>query len=365
MRNRRTLTLLAALMALLTLAAPAWGAPATTLVMGDGVSNGGTGGTGGTGGGTDGGSGGGGSGGGVAGTSTPRVMLTEFTAQPGEVTAGDAVEVTFTLQNMSRTTRVNNLKVTLTAADAGAFLPMNGSSSMYISTIKAEGSVTRTMSFRTLPTLEARPYGLTLQVDYEDAQANSFSSQEQVSIPIRQTQRADTSTFQVMPESIMVGQQASVTFSINNLGKTKLYNARVKVAEGQGVAAAESFVGNIDAGASGAVDMTLQAAQESTSPIRVEVTYEDANGKVTNMERELTLFITPQVNPEPFPPVEPEVPADSGLPMALLWGLAAVAVLIVLTVVIVRVRRRRRRSQQQDSDMALLDGDPLVPTDQG
>lgn len=363
MRTRRLATVLAALLTLLITAAPAWEAHAATLVAGDPTGTG-TGSTGGSGGGTDGGTGGG-SGGGIAGTSTPRVMLTEFVPQPGEVTAGDSVEVTFTLQNMSRTTRVSNLKVTLTSADAGAFLPMNGSSSMYISTIKAEGSVTRTMSFRTLPTLEARPYGLTLQVDYEDAQANSYTSQEQVSIPIRQIQRADTSSFQVMPESVMVGQQASVTFSINNLGKTKLYNARVKVADGQGVAPAESFVGNVDGGASGAVDMTLQAAKESTSPIRVEVTYEDANGTVTSMERELTLFITPQVNPEPFPPVEPEVPAAGGFPMALVWGLVALAVLILLTVVIVRVRRKRRHSQVQDSDMALLDGDPLVPTDQG
>lgn len=360
MKTRGLLSVLAALLTTFTLLTPAWAAPApATLMQGDGP-----GGDGGTGGGTGGGGTGGGPGGGISGTSTPRVMLTSFVAEPAEVTAGDAVEVKFTLQNMSRTTRVNNLKVTLTAADAGAFLPINGSSSMYISTIKAEGSITRSMSFRTLPTLEARPYALTLQVDYEDSQANAFTSQEQVSIPIRQTQRADVSTFQVMPESIMVGQQASVTFSINNLGKTKLYNARVKVAEGQGVAAAESFIGTIDAGASGAVDMTLQADREAAAPIKLAVTYEDANGTVTTMDRELTLFVTPQVNPEPFPPMEPEVPADGGVPMALILALVGLALLVLAIVVIVTVRRRRRRSQQQDSDIALLDGDPLVPADQ-
>src|SRR5690554_5436915 len=88
------------------------------------------------------------------GVSVPRIMLTEFVTEPGQVVAGEAVGVSFTLQNMSRSTRVNNLKVTLTADEAGAFLPVNGSSSTYISTIRAEHSVSRTMALRTLPSLE-------------------------------------------------------------------------------------------------------------------------------------------------------------------------------------------------------------------
>src|SRR5699024_7646124 len=142
------------------------------------------------------------------GVSVPRIMLTEFVTEPGQVVAGEAVGVSFTLQNMSRSTRVNNLKVTLTADEAGAFLPVNGSSSTYISTIRAEHSVSRTMALRTLPSLEERPYSLTLKVEYEDALANPYESSEQVAIPVTQTVRADTSSPQVMPQQIMAGQQA-------------------------------------------------------------------------------------------------------------------------------------------------------------
>lgn len=323
--------------------------------------------------GSDGSGGGGGDGGGAelppAGISVPRVMLTEFISEPGEVVAGDAITVSFTLQNMSRSTRVNNLKVTLTSDDAGAFLPVNGSSSTYISTIRAEHSVSRTMTLRTLPSLEEKPYGLTLQIEYEDALANPYQSTEQVAIPVGQTVRADTSTPQVMPEQVMVGQQASVTFSINNLGRNKLFNARVTIPEGQAVAPQEVFVGTIEPGASGTVDLTVQAVAESFDPIAVQVSYEDAGGVESTLDRTLELAVAPEMVPEDEEfgeewPVEEDPGMAGGLSGTALMVIAgAILLALVLVLLLVGRARRRRRSREQDSDMALLDGDPLVPAD--
>lgn len=301
------------------------------------------------------------------GISIPRVMLTEFITEPGSVVAGDAVNVSFTLQNMSRTTRVNNLKVTLSADDAGAFLPVNGSASTFISTIRAEASVSRSMALRTLPTLEERPYSLTLKIEYEDALANPYESSEQVAIPVTQVVRADTSSPQVMPPQIMAGQQTTVTFSVNNLGKNKLFNAKASIPEGQPVAAQEVFVGNIEPGASGDVEMTLQAVSESSEPVALLITYEDAEGTVTTLEQTIGLVVMPEMMPEEEWPVEewPEEefvePGMSGTMMLVIAG-AIIALLAVIIALATRARRRRR-ARDKDSDMALLDGDPLVPTD--
>lgn len=307
---------------------------------------------------------------GPAGVSMPRVMLTEFVSAPNEVTAGEAVTVSFTLQNMSRTTRVNNLRVTLASDDAGAFLPVTGSASTYVSTIRAEGSVSREMTLRTMPGLEEKPYALTLRIEYEDAQANAFESTEQVAIVVRQTVRADTSTPQVMPEEVMAGQQASVTFSINNLGRNKLFNARVTVPEGQGLAPQEVFVGTVEPGASGAVDMTVQSLEETSGPVVVQVSYEDANGVVTTLDKELALAVQPEMLPEEEFPMEEEYPLEEeagmlgGLPAGVVAvGAGVVVLLLALVLLLVGRSRQRRRAREKDSDMALLDGDPLVPTD--
>lgn len=337
----------------------------------DGVVTEDGGGSGAEGGGGSGAEGGGGSGAeGPAGISVPRVMLTEFISAPNEVVAGEAIAISFTLQNMSRTTRVNNLKVTLVSDEAGAFLPMNGSASTYISTIRAEGSVSREMTLRSMPTLEEKPYSLSLRIEYEDAQANAFESTEQVAIIVRQTVRADTSTAQVMPEAITAGQQSSVTFSINNLGKNKLFNARVTIPEGQGLAPQEVFVGTVEPGASGAVDMTVQALEETQGPINIQVSYEDANGVVTTMDKELALLVQPEMVPEEEFPMEEEFPIEEeagllgGIPaMTLAVGAGVVILVLALLMILVGRNRRRRRIREKDSDMALLDGDPLVPTD--
>lgn len=298
------------------------------------------------------------------GKSVPRVMLTAFTTEPASIKAGEAFRVSFTLQNMSVNTRVNNLKVTASGGEDGAFLPLGGSSSTFIRTMGAEASVSRQMDFRSLPSVEARPYQMTLTVEYEDSDFNQLQSQETVSVVFEQESRADTSSFQVIPEFISSGQDASVSFSINNMGKTKLFNTRASVSEGQSITGGEVFVGSIEPGASGAVDMLVRAEDETTEPTTVMITWEDAAGTVTSVEKTFTLMVEPEMlAEEPFPDeefYEPEPAAD-------ITGLLVIGGIVLLAIVVLavafRARRRRRSKQTLDDDMALLDGDPLVPAD--
>lgn len=295
-----------------------------------------------------------------AGVSVPRVMLTAFAVTPAEVVAGGTFEITFTLENKSSRTRVNNMLVTVSGE---GFLPIGGSSSTYISTIRAEHSVSRTMAFQALPTLEERPYEMTVAIDYEDTLANSFQTQAVVAVIIKQTARADTTTPQVMPQSVMVGQEASVTFSVNNLGKNKLYNAKAAVKEGQPVMGSEVFIGNIDPGAAGEVEMALFPQEELVEPLIVVVSYEDANGAPASMEKEVQLAVMPMMTEEPMPPMEEPMPEETGPDMTTIY-LVAGALLLALIVLLLALRahRKRKRQKELDSDMTLLD-DPLVPSD--
>lgn len=296
----------------------------------------------------------------VPGVSTPRVILSGFTTNPAEVQAGDDFQVTFTLRNTSTKTRVQNMKVTLTSADA-AFLPANGSSSLYLNRIGADQIESGTMNFHSLPSLEEKPYQLTISIEYEDSQANAYSAQETVSIQVKQNIRADASAPQLLPPQLTMGQDASLTFSIFNQGKTKLYNAKASIAEGQPIVGHEVFVGTVDAGASGAVDMTVQAVEEAAGPVTVTVSYEDVDGNVSTMDKTLEVAVmAPMPMEEPGQWEEPMPEEGAGFPwIPLLVGGGLLLLFLIMAVLAVR-RRRRRRAETEDMESLAALGDPLI-----
>lgn len=305
----------------------------------------------------------GGAGGAPPGVSEPRVMLTGFTSAPEEVMAGQDFTVSFTLLNTSPKKRVQNIKVSLSSGEGAAFLPANGSSSLYISGISSGDQSIQTMSFHSLASLEEKPYQMTLTVEYEDSDANAYQSQETVAVQVKQGVRADTSVPQVMPEMIQVGQDASVTFNIHNQGRTKLYNAKAVVKDGQPVTGEEMFIGTIEPGSSGAVDMLVRAEEESGDPLVIEVTYEDVDGKVTSLSKEVPLGVMPAETMEEFP--EDDMLVDESVGLPLLPIMVGVLLLVLLVVILLVVRRSRRRSREQEDmeSLSMMDDDPLVPAD--
>lgn len=294
------------------------------------------------------------------GVSVPRVMLKSLATAPQSVPAGGSFTLSFSLVNMSKKARVSNLKVSLSQAE-GAFLPAEGSSSLYISSIKAGGTIERKMTFHALPTLENRPYAMTLTVEYEDTESNAFSTSETISVMVAQPSRADASSPTVSPESIIPGQEAIATFSVNNLGKTKLYNTRVSVAEGQGVEARDQFIGTIEPGAAGNVELSLIGTAEHTGSVKAVITYEDEFGNATTLEKEINLAVNPvpapqQSNPEGASPPEQEEKGIVVEPWVYWVGGAAVIGVAAAIVTISLLRRRRGKTPDTD----LLGNDPLV-----
>ena len=81
--------------------------------------------------------------------STPRIIVTGFTTDPGEVYAGDTFNLTISVQNTSSKTAVSNIQFDLKAAQGGtgtentyeAFLPTSGSATIYVERI-APGETT-------------------------------------------------------------------------------------------------------------------------------------------------------------------------------------------------------------------------------
>ena len=180
-------------------------------------------------------------------------------------------------------------------------------------------------------------------------------------MPIKQEAKLDTGTAEIMPESIAVGEQSNVMFSIFNTGKTTLFNVKVNY-ESDTVDSGVTYLGNIAPGNTGNVDSMLTgiAPDMGDGIVKAVITYEDEAGNETRYEKDLNLSVYEMTFDEgmmediPMEPVEDEN-AQKKVPLVAIIGIVAavVAVIVIITVVI----SKKRKAKKHQEDMDLLDGD--------
>lgn len=301
-------------------------------------------------------------------SSTPRIVVTGFETNPGEVYAGDTFLLTIHIKNTSARTAVSNIQIDLEAAKEGkdddtlyaAFLPTSGSNSIYIDTIPIGGSADMNIEMTAKADLVQKPYALNVKMEYEDEKYNPYSATSSVSIPVKQEAKFDMSTPEVMPNSITVGSQSNVMFSIYNTGKTTLYNVQVKF-EGDSISGGEAFVGKLEAGGTGNVDTMLDgvAPTMDDGKIKVLISYEDDAGNVTTQEKEIELFVTeePPMDPGMEGMYDEDMSEENSGRKGLIIGIVLTAVVLVLIViaVVIRLRKKKKKEKELAEDLKEID----------
>ena len=217
--------------------------------------------------------------------STPRLIVSGFTTTPETVKAGDTFTLTLHIKNTSKAT-----------AEAAAFLPVSGSSIIFVDSIAANATKDISIELESRADLSQKPYVLTVNMEYEDNNLNAYTADASVSIPIKQEAKFDIGSIDVMPSSIAVGSESNIMFSINNTGKTPLYNVNVTF-DSASVTGGDTFLGNIEVGATGNVDamVTGEAVTTDEGKVKAIVSYEDESGNVSTQEKEFELFVTEEV----------------------------------------------------------------------
>ena len=296
--------------------------------------------------------------------STPRVIVTGFTTTPEEVYAGDTFKLTLNLKNTSKTTAVSNMLFDIQGTQEGtdanntyaAFLPTAGSSTIFVDRIAPNSTKSISIELKSKADLAQKPYVVTVNMEYEDSATNSFTETASVSVPIKQEAKVDISSVTLMPDSVEIGNEANVMFSIYNVGKTKLYNVNVKF-EADSVSGGDTFIGNLEPGATGNVDAYLaaQAATMDDGTVKILITYEDEEGKEATIEETMTLFVSePYYSDmtEEWAIMDDIQEEKSGIPW---WGI----LLIVLgaagaaaaAVVIVKKKKKAKRLAQEELEL--------------
>ena len=300
--------------------------------------------------------------------STPRVIVTGFETNPEVVHAGDSFMLTLHLKITSTATSVNNMLFEFDAAVEGkdsettyeSFLPTAGSNTIFVDKMAKNGTRDIQIEMEARSDLAQKPYAIDVNMSYEDEHVNAYTNKASVSIPVKQEARIDMSQPEVTPSSIDVGSEANVMFSIYNLGKTKLYNVSVKT-DSEFFSGGDCFVGNLDSGATGSVDMYLtgEAATTDDGTVKLQITYEDETGAPTTVEKEISLFVTEPVYDDGMNDDTAMPDGDTGNGMGI-GGKIAVVVMILIAAgvagaVIVMKRKKKKEQQNLEDDIMDLD----------
>lgn len=288
--------------------------------------------------------------------SVPRVIVSGFTTDPQEVTAGSNFRLVIHVQNTSKKTAVSNLLFDLQAPTDGkdadtaapAFLPASGASSIFLDKIPAGETRDIAIELNARADLVQKPYSVALTMKYEDGDATQYEGASTVSVPVKQAARFEFSEFEINPEAITVGEEGNVTCSIYNLGRTKLYNVKAKFS-GEGVKAKDVFVGNIESGATASIDGMITGEKETApdNKVKMTVTYEDEGGNISTVEKELTLPVI-QAAPEEDMSAMQEMPVEKKFPVIPVVIAVIVAAGIIVGVVIFKKKKKKALQDEED-----------------
>lgn len=295
--------------------------------------------------------------------SVPRVIVTGFNTDPGVVSAGSNFRLIVHVKNTSMSTAVSNMLFdfqapaagTEAAAEAPAFLPSSGASSVYLDCIPAGETRDVAIDLNARADLVQKPYSINMSMLYEDGNASQFEGSSSLAIPVQQAARFEFSDIEMSPSSIEVGQEANLMCSLYNTGRVKLYNVKAKFL-GDGISGKDVFVGNLDSGATGTIDGMLTGESEVSlgTKCKMIVTYEDESGNQSSTEKEFELEVMPAMETDMDMGMEMmgEMPMEEkGFPVIPVVIGAVIVLIVVVSVVLLR-RRKKKRALAEEEDLA-------------
>ncbi len=276
---------------------------------------------------------------------TPRLIITGFTTDKDEVKSGDTFEMTVSVQNVSKKSDISNIKLTFSTAN-NEIVPASGSSTMYIEKIAKEETYELKITMKAGADLSSKSYVMDVKLSYEDRYGSPIEDATTLVIPVVQNQRVSLGGFDFGASGVMVGENADVSFKVNNQGRGEIFNVNAKIV-GEGIEATDVFVGNVASGGTGYADITVTGVDETvaTGTIQAIVTFEDSMGNESQVTQDITFDVLAYQEPMVDMTDIDEIPVEKG-PISPVVIVAAVVAVIVLLVVI--KKRKQKKEEEQD-----------------
>lgn len=272
---------------------------------------------------------------------TPKVLVSGYKVSAATIYSGDNFNLTLEILNTSKN-KVKNMKVTV-ASEGGEIIPVTGTGSAYVAEIAGNETSEQTFSMQAAAGLAEKTYKLSVKMGYENTSGEAFEMEDTLYLPVYLKQRI--SVTDVMTDDAKVGDEVEITAQVNNLGEGMLYNVNARV-EGKHVEKQETYIGNIDTGKSGNVDLLAKAVmvtdfEEMAKPEDwIIVTYEDRNGNKHEEKVDVSFYIE-TVDYEDLEVLK-EAPEKTG---PVTWQILLICACVLAVGVFVGVTINKKRSR--------------------
>lgn len=280
----------------------------------------------------------------VKAASTPRVMLIDYSFSTDKIYAGDSFTLDFTLENTAWY-EVRNIKCTV-FSENGEIIPIKSAGTGYIDKLPGEETAELSFELESLKNLEEKAYKLTIQTEYEDWDG-SYEAKDTIYVPINLGTEIVVSDVYIADENIHLGDNIEILATVNNTGAGKIYKVIASVS-GDHVDDGSTFVGNIESGKSGNVDIIVKTTALKASGMKNEMTisYENLDGEEFSETIQLGQI---DVKEQSYAGLI-EVKEDTEEPMlsdrAKLWIVAGAIVLVIILLMLRRKMKLRKLERE-------------------
>ena len=219
--------------------------------------------------------------------SKPKIIIESYSTMPTDIVAGDSFVFNFKIKNTSRSTPINNMKITISSAE-GAFMIANGSNTFYVEKMAATSNITNSIRLNVKQDLTSKSYPIQIAFDYEDDNGNAYQSSEIINIPVTEYSKLVINS--ASAGEGMINNQTSLSFDYINMGKATISNLTASV-EGDYEAVQEiNYIGNLEPGNSDYYDIPVKPTKEGENFGILTLSFEDTSGKKIEVKKEFSGF---------------------------------------------------------------------------
>ena len=303
--------------------------------------------------------------------STPNIIISNYSFGGAQVTAGTTFDLTLEFQNTSASKRVENIVMTL---DTGTALAITSSSnSFHFASLGAGGKLSQTVNLQALPDAPSAPAAISVKFSYEyvdNSTRQNVTVDQTISLPVYQLDRFELTQDSPSVEAWQY-EEAYLTLSYVNKGKSTVYNVAAELVGDVGAASRIQNVGNIEAGKSGTIDFIITPEMAGENECTLIVTYEDDAMQLLQKEFTFQVFVNEMYIPEDPGMDDPGMmePEKTGPNWGLIVGILA-AVAVIAGIFVLLRRRKKKKAAEVDSftfdDSLMIDepADAPAPSDE-
>ncbi|MDD3394698.1 MAG: CARDB domain-containing protein [Anaerotignum sp.] len=290
--------------------------------------------------------------------SKPKLIVSNYVCDPLIVMAGQEFDLNMDILNTHATKGAKNIKMFLTLAEetsseteksGNIFTPVKSSNTFYFDAIGPKGTAHKQLRLYVVPEAQPKTYTLTVNFEYEDSAGKEYTATELLGINVKQVTEMQIDDF-AMPDSVELYTPVTVSFSYYNTGKVALSNVMLKVEGDVECQNKNTYIGNMDSGASEYFESTFTPNTSGEVPLSIVISYEDATGEIKEERRDFVLNVT-----EPMMPEDMEGDESATPPMDMKKVMISIALLALFGMGMFIFIKRQKQDPQKHIEESVND----------